>query len=78
MQTIEPMDILRDPTPEEETLAKILRWVKCSHDNKKENTSTIVFKKNTPRKILKLFPKNTDLFIAITDYKINKYYEIEK
>ncbi|ALJ23363.1 hypothetical protein ACI3PI_07910 [Lactobacillus helveticus] len=77
MENIEPMDILREPTPEEETLATILRWVKDSHDNKENKTTTIVFKKNTPQKILKSFQRNTDLFVAITDYTINKQYEIE-
>lgn len=78
MANIEPMDILREPSPEEETLATILRWVKDSHDNKENKTATIVFKKDTPEKILKMFQKNTDLFVAITDFTISKHYEIEK
>lgn len=78
MENIEQMDILREPSPEEETLATILRWVKDSHEYKESKTATIIFKKNTPDRILKLFQKNTDLFIAITDFTINKHYEIEK
>ncbi|AYE62184.1 hypothetical protein IMAU80627_00473 [Lactobacillus helveticus] len=56
MENIEPMDILREPTPEEETLATILRWVKDSHDNKENKTTTIVFKKNTPPEDFKIIP----------------------
>lgn len=78
MEKIEPMDILRAPSPEEIILAKISKWVKTSRDNPKENCTTVVFKKNTPQSILDLFQKNTDLFVAITDLKVNKKYEIER
>jgi hypothetical protein len=78
MKKIEPMDILRAPSPEEVILARISKWVKTSKDNKKEHCTTVVFKKNTPQNILNLFQKNTDLFVAIIDLKVKKEYEIEK
>ncbi|NRO39794.1 hypothetical protein IMAU10031_01960 [Lactobacillus helveticus] len=34
MEKVEPMDILRMPSPEEETMAKITTWVKTLKDNK--------------------------------------------
>ncbi|ALJ23801.1 hypothetical protein AO203_08305 [Lactobacillus gallinarum] len=57
MEKVEPMDILRMPSPEEETMAEITTWVKTSKDNKAANCTTVVFKKNTPKKILDLFQK---------------------
>ena len=58
-------------------MVEITTWVKTSKDNLKENYTTVVFKKNTPQSILDLFQKNTDLFVAITDLKVKKNYEIE-
>lgn len=77
MEKLEPMDILNAPTPEEAILAKIGKWIANSYVDKNKNV-TVVFKNSTPKNILNLFQKNTDLFIALTDYKINKEYEIAR
>lgn len=78
MEKLEPMDILRVPTKNDTIVAEICQWVKTSHDDKENKISTVVFKKGTPKKILRLFERNTDAFIVITDYTINPHYEIEK
>lgn len=62
MEKVEPMDILRMPSPEEETMAEITTWVKALKDNKAANCTTVLFKKNTPKKILKLYKKIMILF----------------
>lgn len=74
MEKVEPMDILRMPSPEEETMAEITTWVKALKDNKAANCTTVLFKKNTPKKILKLYKKNYDLipFLAHKEYKIER------
>ncbi|KRM40143.1 hypothetical protein FC39_GL000880 [Lactobacillus hamsteri DSM 5661 = JCM 6256] len=71
------MDILNAPTPEEAILAKIGKWIFSSYITEHKSV-TVIFKKDTPKNILNLFQKNTDLFIALTDYKVNKTYEIAK
>lgn len=78
MEKLEPMDILLAPTKNDVIIAKIGKWIKTSHDDKKNKISTVVFKKGTPKDILELFEHNTNVFVAITDYTINKHYEIEK
>lgn len=45
MASLNPMDILNATTPEEATLAKIIKWVKTSHDDKKNQVATIALKK---------------------------------
>lgn len=60
------------------TMAKIGKWIKTSKDDKKTNSTTMVFKKNTPQKILDLFRKNTDLFSALLELEVKKEYQIEK
>lgn len=78
MAKLEPMDILQAPTENDKIVAQIVKWIKTSHDDKENKVSTVVFKKNTPKKISKLFERSTDLFTIITDFTINKHYEIEK
>lgn len=78
MEKIEPMDILRAPTKNDIIVAKICQWIKTSHDDPVNKTSTVVFKKDTPKKILSLFERSTKRFKVITDYTVNKHYEIEK
>ena len=43
MEKVEPMDILRMPSPEEETMAEITTWVKALKDNKAANCTTVLF-----------------------------------
>lgn len=78
MEKLEPMDILRVPTKKDTIVAEIGEWIKTSHDDKENRICTIVFRKDTPRKILRLFERNTDAFKVVTDYTINKHYEIEE
>lgn len=73
MENIDPMDILRAPTKDEITVAKIVKWVKSAYDDE-NHVSTFIFKKNTPQKILNLFQRNTNLFL----FKVNPNYKIEK
>lgn len=68
---IEPMDILMVPTKEMKILAKIGKWIKSSYYDQNRYVN-IVFKKETPQSILKLFQENTYVF----HQKVNKNYQI--
>lgn len=74
---IEPMDILRLITPEDEIIADIGRYFKTSYPDDK-GVYTVVFYKDTPKDVLNLFVKNTKLFPKLIGYKVSKKYEIEK
>ncbi|MCJ2171288.1 hypothetical protein [Lactobacillus kefiranofaciens] len=67
------MDILRMPSPEEEIIGKIGKCIASAKPDK-DKIATIIFKKNTPTEILKLYEKNYDLipFPAHKEYKIEK------
>lgn len=78
MEELAPMDILRAPSKNARIVGRICQWIKTSHDDDENKISTIVFKKDTPKRILRLFERNSRRFRIITDYTINKHYEIEK
>ncbi|WP_168180696.1 MULTISPECIES: hypothetical protein [Lactobacillus] len=77
MEKVEPMDILRAPSPEEVTIAKIGKWIKDSYYDENHQVN-VVFKKDTPKEVFRSFKKNTILFKAITDADVNEKYQIEK
>ncbi|WP_297819545.1 hypothetical protein [uncultured Lactobacillus sp.] len=77
MKNIESMDILRVPNKEDILMAKIDRWIDSSFQTY-DQTVTIIFKKDTPRKILILFNENRDLFPKLLGYKVNEQYQIAK
>ncbi|ALJ23664.1 hypothetical protein AO203_07425 [Lactobacillus gallinarum] len=67
------MDILRMPTPEETIVAKILDWVVSAKPDQNK-VATIVFKKDTPAEIFRLYKKNFNLipFPAHFEYVVEK------
>ena len=67
------MDILQVPTPEEEIYAKIGEWIASAKPDQNK-IANVVFKKNTPKEILKLYEKNLDLI----PFPAHKKYMIEK
>ena len=67
------MDILRMPTPEEEIVARIGKWIASAKPDQNK-IANVVFKKNTPKEILKLYEKNLDLI----PFPAHKKYMIEK
>lgn len=77
VEKIEPMDILRIPTSDDLVLAQIGEWFKVAYPNN-AGTKTVVFKRNTPTKILNLFVNSTQLFPKIAGYEVSSKYEIEK
>ena len=74
MEKVEPMDILRMPSPEEETMAEITTWVKTLKDNKAANCTTVVF--NT-KENFRFISENNDLFSAMFGLEAKKEYIIE-
>lgn len=73
MAKVEPMDILRDLTPTEHEVVKIVKWFA---DDKRDAKGYIhiKFKKDTPQKILDLYQKDYKLMYFKTkgDYTIEK------
>lgn len=67
------MDILRMPTPEETIVAKILDWVVSAKPDQNK-VATIVFKKDTPAEIFRLYKKNFNLmpFPSHFEYVVEK------
>lgn len=72
MEKYEPMDILQEATSEEATIVKITKWVKSAYDV--NNVTTFIFKKDTPKSILRLYKRSINLFW----FKVSPTYEIEK
>lgn len=73
MDKLEPMDILRQLTPEENEVCEILSW---AVDDTKDQDGYIklIFKKNTPKKIIENYYKDNNLmpFKTKGDYTIEK------
>lgn len=67
------MDILQVPTPEEEIYAEIGEWIASAKPDK-NRIANVVFKKNTPKKILKMYENNLDLI----PFPAHKKYSLEK
>lgn len=73
MAELKPMDILRELTPEERKVGYILSW--AVDDRKDKNGDiTMIFKKDTPQKILKAYLRDLNLM----PFKANRKFEIEK
>lgn len=67
------MDILQVPTPEQEIYAKIGKWIASAKPDK-NRIANVVFKKDTPKKILELYEKNLNLI----PFPVHKAYTVEK
>ncbi|NRO72757.1 hypothetical protein IMAU60117_01476 [Lactobacillus helveticus] len=67
------MAILRMLSPEEKIISKIGKWIASAKPDENK-VANVLFKKNTPKKILKLYEKNYDLipFPAHKEYKIER------
>lgn len=67
------MDILHVPTKSEELYATIGEWILSAKPDKNK-IANVVFKKNTPRKILKLYEENLNVipFPAHKEYLLQK------
>lgn len=74
MERLEPMDIDRFPTPEEQKFGEIISWATEDSYEDKDGYVHMVFKKDTPKKIIKEFQDNLDImwFKTKGDYSIEK------
>lgn len=67
------MDILQVPTEDDLKYAKMAQYF-LSAKTDSNGIATIVFKKDTPKAILKSFKENIDLI----PYKVHEHYVLEK
>ncbi len=73
-EKLAPMDILRDLTPTEKKMANIISWATQKTYEDKDGYVHVVFKKNTPKKILRAYKNNLDIMLFKTegDYTVEK------